>query len=553
MGFDGTSGWLPPGIEHEKAFNEKYLIERELGIGGSGLVVCARHRALDARVAIKFLLPSSEPARAIARFQFEARAAKRLKNGHVVRIDDIATLESGVPYMVMEYLDGADLDRTLRQTPNRQLPVSDAIDFVLQAGEAVAESHSLGIVHRDLKPSNLFCVHGPDGLPMIKVLDFGISKVTSAPGAITMGGQMLGSPQYMSPEQYESAADVDLRTDIWSFGVILYEFLTGQPPFVGNDPFALRQRVRQMQPAPMIELRRDLPREVGPIVFRCLEKDPNKRYSNLAELAKALWSCSPPRSRASVACIVRTLESPGCTTSSLVLSRQDAPRSESTTVDGVAATRRRVRQWGKTLPMVVGAIAVVGTIIAVRDVSRTARPPFVVMASQDEAVQAPIGKPIAGIIPSELATGTPLPAATSSAPFARSVPSAPSVPELAQPAHGTPISRGKPPAPASVPGASAPAVPNARVAAIDGEPAAPSAIPESKQDESKSVSSGSGSAMKRADSSTPRPIVGNAVIPADLELRPDGGPGNASPAPRWITDIVPRRKGNLNEQQQERH
>jgi serine/threonine protein kinase len=448
MGFDGASAgaWLPPGIKDDKAFNDKYVIERHLGRGGSGVVVCARHRALDARIAIKFLLPSSEPTKAIARFTAEARAAKRLTNVHVVRIDDIATLESGVPYMVMEYLEGADLERTLQETPNRQLPIPDAIDFVLQASEAVAESHSLGIVHRDLKPSNLFCVHGADGLPMIKVLDFGISKVTASERAITMGGQILGSPPYMSPEQYESAADVDRRTDIWSIGVVLYEFLTGQQPFAGTDPFSLRQRIRQSTPRPMIELRRDLPRELAAIVARCLEKDARRRYPNLAELAKALWPCAPSRSRPSVACVVRTLESPGCATSSLVLSGEDAIRTESTTIDGVAASRRRVRQWGKTLPVVLGAVAVVGALIAVGRLSRRASPA--------EGVASPVDSTmVTAFKATEPREAEPLPP-SSSAPSASSSsssssPSSPSLAALIVPTLAQKEQRHRSPAPSS--------------------------------------------------------------------------------------------------------
>src|SRR5512138_3444231 len=163
---------VPLGVFDDPQFLKKFELERELGVGGAGVVVCARHRELDERVAIKFLLSGSESPEAVARFRREARAAHRVKSEHVVGIVDVSTTVTGVPYVVMEYLEGTDLERLLLESPDAQLPVRDAIEFVLQACEALAECHAIGIVHRDLKPSNLFCTDGPDGFPVIKVLDF---------------------------------------------------------------------------------------------------------------------------------------------------------------------------------------------------------------------------------------------------------------------------------------------------------------------------------------------------------------------------------------------
>src|SRR5690606_21773595 len=189
----------------------KFCIEQVLGQGGMGVVVAARHLQLDERVALKFLLPEAlSNAEAVARFAREARAAVKIKSEHVARVTDVGTLETGSPYMVMEYLRGTDLgDLVHTQGP---LPIADAVEYLLQACEAVAEAHALGIVHRVLKPSNLFLTRRADGSPSIKVLDFGISKVTTGADSqmnMTRTATVMGSPLYMSPEQMASARDVD--------------------------------------------------------------------------------------------------------------------------------------------------------------------------------------------------------------------------------------------------------------------------------------------------------------------------------------------------------
>src|SRR5262249_19858150 len=271
---------VPTAVFEDRQFLKKYELERELGIGGAGVVVCARHRELDERVAIKFLLSGYENPEIVARFRREARAAHRVRNEHVVGIVDVSTTETGVPYVVMEYLEGTDLERMLLESPDNQLPVRDAIEFVLQACEALAECHAIGIVHRDLKPSNLFCTDGPDGFPVIKVLDFGISKLstTTIDDAMTGRHAIIGSPRYMSPEQFATPADVDQRTDIWALGIILYELATGAAPFVGNTLISIWERVKTVVPTNVTELRRDAPRALDPIVARCLEKDRENRF-----------------------------------------------------------------------------------------------------------------------------------------------------------------------------------------------------------------------------------------------------------------------------------
>jgi len=225
-------------VEIGQVLAEKYRVERVLGAGGMGVVVAAHHLQLELEVAIKFLRGEAlMDGEAVARFQREARAAVKLKSEHVARVLDVGTLASGSPFLVMELLDGLDLGTLIES--GEKIATGDAVDYVLQASEAVAEAHSLGIVHRDLKPRNLFLTTRVDGRPLVKVLDFGISKLLegAAEGAnftLTSTTDIVGSPSYMSPEQLRSARTVDERTDIWSLGVVLFELLTAKLPFDGE-------------------------------------------------------------------------------------------------------------------------------------------------------------------------------------------------------------------------------------------------------------------------------------------------------------------------------
>jgi eukaryotic-like serine/threonine-protein kinase len=285
---------------------DKYLIERTLGVGGMGVVVAARDQVLDREVAIKFLLPklaSSETA--VQRFVREARAATRITSEHVVRLLEIEKLPSGTPFFVMEYLEGCDLRTLLRE--RGPLASSQAVDYALQALQAVAEGHVKGVVHRDIKPGNLFLTHRADGTALIKVLDFGIAKTvesdTAEATALTSSDDVrLGSPAYMPPEQLQNPRDVDTRSDIWSLGATLYELLSGRPPFEGNGYLDLASRVLSQPPTPLSRHRAPdtLPSGLQAVIERCLEKDRNQRYSNAAELATALAPYGTADSRMSL-------------------------------------------------------------------------------------------------------------------------------------------------------------------------------------------------------------------------------------------------------------
>jgi serine/threonine-protein kinase len=307
----------------------KYRIERVLGEGGMGVVVEAHDTGLERRVAIKFLLPDFvKHVEAKERFLREARAAVKIQSEHVARVIDVSTLESGAPYMVMEFLEGSDLSRVIET--GGPLSVEDAALYVIQACEALAEAHAHGIIHRDLKPANLFLAQQAGGSRKIKVLDFGISKTLNsadakASASLTRTSSMMGSPLYMSPEQMKSARDVDLRTDIWALGVILYESLTGNPPFLGNSIPEISAQILLEDPRPVSEARPSVPKLLSDVTARALQKQPDKRFSNVAELAIALLPFAPARARNNVERITRVLEDAGFAKSDFLASVPPPP------------------------------------------------------------------------------------------------------------------------------------------------------------------------------------------------------------------------------------
>jgi hypothetical protein len=299
-----VDSWAAAGAHEGHVLAGKYRLERVLGIGGMGAVLAAHHLQLDTKVAIKFLLPSMlENSDAVERFANEARRAVKIQSEHVARVYDVGVVQSGAPYIVMEYLQGVDLSALLVQ--RGPLPIHQAVDFVLQATEAIAEAHALGIVHRDLKPANLFCVRRADGKDWIKVLDFGISKAVAPSGSsgslsMTATASLMGSPFYMSPEQMEASSAVDARTDIWALGVIVFQLLTGTVPFCGESVPEVCSKIATRPPPRLQEYRSDAPEGLQAVVLTCLEKDRERRYRNVAEMAMALLPYAPRRSKISV-------------------------------------------------------------------------------------------------------------------------------------------------------------------------------------------------------------------------------------------------------------
>ncbi|MFO7178291.1 MAG: serine/threonine-protein kinase [Pseudomonadota bacterium] len=269
----------------------KYRLESMLARGGMGLIYRARHLVLDRPVAIKIVKPELMHRRdAVARFLNEARSVATLESEHVARVLDAGWLKDGPPYMVLEYLEGADLRTVLNE--RGPFAVERAVDLVLQVCEALAEAHRAGIVHRDVKPENLFLTRRSDGTDCIKLLDFGISKRNdpekAAGRSYTVDGQSLGSPHYMAPEQMASPGRVDARADIWSVGVVLFEMLCGQPPFDGETVPTVCAQVLCREPPTIEQFHPGVPAELSRVIARCLSKSPEARPATVERLAEEL-------------------------------------------------------------------------------------------------------------------------------------------------------------------------------------------------------------------------------------------------------------------------
>jgi len=285
--------------------DDQYEIGGLLGFGSTGFVFSARRLHFGDEVAIKILRPEFLwDGELVQRFIQNARAAVKIKSEHVARVLDVGQLPDGAPFIVMEKLRGRELSGAL--AGSGFLPIDTAIDYVLQACEALAFAHSVGVVHGDIQPANLFLEERPDHTEWIKVLDFGVANVTlpaeTEGSDIPAGGatQALGSPVYMSPEQIRFTADIDGRADIWGLGCVLHELLTGEAAFDAPSLPELGAMILEREPARLRSLRSSVPHELEAIVARCLMKDRDQRFLDIAELAVALRPLASPRSYPSV-------------------------------------------------------------------------------------------------------------------------------------------------------------------------------------------------------------------------------------------------------------
>ena len=274
-----------------KRLAERYRVEKKIGHGGMGMVYRARHEALDKPVAIKVIrsdLAANELN--VVRFEREAKAAASLDHEHVVDVIDYGHTDDGKAYMVMELLEGSPLDvENRRRGP---LPAGRSTAIAYQIAKGLKEAHQAGVIHRDLKSPNVFLIDR-DGRDLVKLLDFGISKISEVDSTdvqLTSTGMVMGTPNYLSPEQAKGAKDLDHRVDIYALGVIFYEMLTGELPFAGANVLELAYKHISEKPVPPSRKRPDLdiPRELDEIVLRCLAKNPDDRFQDAPAFIEAL-------------------------------------------------------------------------------------------------------------------------------------------------------------------------------------------------------------------------------------------------------------------------
>src|SRR5580765_4188598 len=267
-----------------------YRILEKLGEGGMGVVYKARDTHLDRLVALKVLPPEkvADPERK-RRFVQEAKAASALNHPNIITIHDIAS-ENDIDFIVMEYVQGKTLDQLI---PRKGLRLNETLRFAVQMADALAKAHSAGIIHRDLKPTNVMVTD--DGL--VKVLDFGLAKLTEVSNSEeastrtlrheTDEGTIVGTVSYMSPEQAEGKK-VDARSDIFSFGSVLYEMVTGRRAFHGDSKLSTLSAILKEDPNPVSSIVPDVPRDLEKIISRCLRKDAERRFQTMADLRVAL-------------------------------------------------------------------------------------------------------------------------------------------------------------------------------------------------------------------------------------------------------------------------
>lgn len=335
---------------------ERYEVVHVIGEGGMGVVVEGLHLALRRRVAIKLLKQDQliDPD-SLERFRRETRALSALTSENVARVLDADVTEDGTPVMVMEFLAGHDLAREL--SSRGALPIAEGVDWLLQACAGVAAAHACGIVHRDLKPSNLHLAeHGETRT--LKVLDFGIAKLFTEKAEATSTSMVMGTPNYMSPEQLLSSKKVDARTDIWSLAVVLYRILSGAFPFHADGTTALAVAIATAEPIPLSKRRADVPPALEAAIARALAKDRNERFATVTDFAASL---RPFSSKAGVA--------PSSRVARPRKARDVSPRETARDAGPVAGTAPTVKELASrpvplyVLPVVSVSSALVGALL----------------------------------------------------------------------------------------------------------------------------------------------------------------------------------------------
>jgi serine/threonine-protein kinase len=439
----------------------RYLVGTLIGHGGMGVVCAATHLGLETPVAIKLIRSDlKHDAEFVERFLNEARRAAALKGEHIAGVHDVGQLESGEPYLVMERLEGIELEGYLRE--HGPLEPRHAVELVLQICEGLEEAHAAGIVHRDLKPGNLFLARRADGREVLKILDFGISKAIADEAPSSLTNRSLGSPWYMSPEQMLDTSSVDFRADIWSLGVVLFELLTQTRPFDGSSVPEVCARVLTA-PVPLPRMiRPELDQELEAIVMRCLHKEREDRYPNVRALAADLLSYLDRNSLDRVS-RARPADKDGSLT----------PFAGEYTVE---PTRRRPRAHYFGVLGIGATVLLAGYAVSMAIMSETgSRPPELTLPGDPALLPGPAAQPLARESLATDAVGTASPAEAAAAPVRPTVePAAPAPADRAAAASAlapTPAAPTKAPSTEAAPAAT-PTTPAAEAAAAAAQRAA---------------------------------------------------------------------------------
>jgi tRNA A-37 threonylcarbamoyl transferase component Bud32 len=290
----GIVGVQTIGTLRREAFAAKqlgqYRLKKRLGSGGMGEVYLAEHQMMKRPCAVKLIRPekAGDP-RMLARFEREVRATAKLSHWNSIDIYDYGRTADGTFYYVMEYLPGHNIGEIVEGYG--VIPAGRALYLLDQVCAALSEAHGIGLVHRDIKPANIFCAYRGGVFDVIKLLDFGLAKPTmevNADAQLTMAGTVTGSPLFMSPEQASGDDAIDARSDIYSLGAVMYYMLTGQPPFVADNPLKVMIAHASQEVVPPRKINGEIPAELDEIVVRCLEKDPDHRFQTVADLRSAL-------------------------------------------------------------------------------------------------------------------------------------------------------------------------------------------------------------------------------------------------------------------------
>jgi serine/threonine-protein kinase len=413
---------------------DKYRVDERLSEGGMGTVYRGTHVLMDKTVAIKVLRPSlAADEKIVARFSREARAASRISHPHALSVTDFGESENGVVFLVMEYLSGKTLKEIIREEGPMALP--RAVEILRQVGGALDAAHAEGVVHRDLKSDNIMLLSS-SGTDYAKVLDFGIAKIKERDGeydpSLTAPDLVIGTPQYMSPEQCSQAPDIDARSDIYSLGIILYEMLVGHVPFMGESPTAIMMKHLQ-QPAPSVLAERsNLPAAIGTVVARALEKLPENRYKTVGELVEDFT-------------IAAGIETPSGTSAQherVVVSTKSVSQGLADERDEETLVRRRVTTemappppltmppqaaginlWKILIPSVVGLLVIFGAVFVLTRNQQPAADPTSTLAAD------PNGQPVEAASPATGAPESGIPAGGGTTPIEKPSPSPSASPE----------------------------------------------------------------------------------------------------------------------------